>query len=287
MNWAVPVFFMITGALLLNPLKEITIEKSVEKYAMRIFYPLFFWGIIYAFLKLLSNEKRIGFYLIPKSIEYVIEGKSFSHLWYLYVLVGIYLILPLIKSYINYCSKRDIKTLLFILFIMDFIFPFVTKVTSIDIAFKLSLTYPFFYLILGYFIWHCIDNSRTNNIYILYIISLGIIIVLNYMSLKYSFIAEYNSPFIAILAGGIFLKGKEIKTSILTEKNIWKFDRLCFGIYLIHPMFVQFSYRLIKANPTNFSPYIVASFVFWIIFVGLSTIIIWIMHKLQIFEKFI
>ena len=168
MNWAVPVFFMITGALLLNPLKEITIEKSVEKYAMRIFYPLFFWGIIYAFLKLLSNEKRIGFYLIPKSIEYVIEGKSFSHLWYLYVLVGIYLILPLIKSYINYCSKRDIKTLLFILFIMDFIFPFVTKVTSIDIAFKLSLTYPFFYLILGYFIWHCIDNSRTNNIYIIY-----------------------------------------------------------------------------------------------------------------------
>ena len=105
--------------------------------------------------------------------------------------------------------------------------------------------------------------------------------MLNYMSLKYSFIAEYNSPFIAILAGGIFLKGKEIKTSILTEKNIWKFDRLCFGIYLIHPMFVQFSYRLIKANPTNFSPYIVASFVFWIIFVGLSTIIIWIMHKLK------
>ena len=46
MNWAVPVFFMITGALLLNPLKEITIEKSVEKYAMRIFYPLFFWGIM-------------------------------------------------------------------------------------------------------------------------------------------------------------------------------------------------------------------------------------------------
>ena len=128
MNWAVPVFFMITGALLLNPMKEITIEKSVKKYIMRIFYPLCFWGIIYAFLMILSNEKRIGFYMLPKSIEYVIEGKSFSHLWYLYVLIGIYLILPLIKSFINNCCKRDIDYLLFVLFIMDFVFPFVTEV---------------------------------------------------------------------------------------------------------------------------------------------------------------
>jgi surface polysaccharide O-acyltransferase-like enzyme len=58
---------------------------------------------------------------IGKALLSVFEGKSFAHLWYLYVLIGIYLTLPVFKAFINSASRETIEVLLLVLFVFDFI----------------------------------------------------------------------------------------------------------------------------------------------------------------------
>ena len=73
-------------------------------------------------------------------------------------------------------------------------------------------------------------------------------------------------------------------------KNIrflWTVDRLCFGAYLIHPLFIQFTYRFLKITPIDFSLYLVVTVLFAIFFIGLSFVASWIMRKSGLLRKYV
>ena len=117
MYWAVPVFLMITGALLLNPEKDITYKKCFL-YARRILLALVLFGTTFALVMMVGSHQPIN---IGQALLQVFEDKSFAHLWYLYILIGLYLTLPVIKGFINSASRETLGTLLLVLFVFDFI----------------------------------------------------------------------------------------------------------------------------------------------------------------------
>lgn len=79
-KWAVPVFFMITGVLLLRPDKKVSIKDCVCKYAKRMILALLLFGIPYAMLMILFDTKTLSFSIIIESFIRVINGNSFGHL---------------------------------------------------------------------------------------------------------------------------------------------------------------------------------------------------------------
>ena len=97
---------------------------------------------------------------------------------------------------------------------------------------------------------------------------------------------SYNSPMIAVLSVAIFclfMGAKSEKTELL-----WKIDRLCFGVYLIHPVFVNFIYKFLRFTPVTFSGlYPVVTFAFWLLFVIGSFAGAWIMYQIPILGKYI
>ena len=54
-----------------------------------------------------------------------------------------------------------------------------------------------------------------------------------------------------------------------TKTALWRIDRLCFGVYLIHPVFIHLMYRFFNISPVNFGDSILAVLVF---FVGFSIV---------------
>ena len=70
MNWAVPMFLIITGALLLN--KEIQMNLMVSKYIKRIVIALFLFGIPYAIMELYMDTRQLSADMIIKSIVKVV-----------------------------------------------------------------------------------------------------------------------------------------------------------------------------------------------------------------------
>lgn len=81
-RWAVPIFVMITGMLLLSPEKNISIQTIFSKYIKRIFIILVFWVIIYALVTQMVSSDEFDIKILANKII-----NSHYHLWYLYTLI--------------------------------------------------------------------------------------------------------------------------------------------------------------------------------------------------------
>lgn len=86
MRWAVPVFVMISGALLLDPDKNF----SLKRYAAKMIFVLLVFGWGYAILEQFYQVRKISFGLFMYALGNVFQEKSWDHMWYIYMLLGLY-----------------------------------------------------------------------------------------------------------------------------------------------------------------------------------------------------
>lgn len=286
MYWAVPVFFMITGALLLNTQKILSVRIIVKKYILRIFLALFIFGIPFAMLKLIVESHSIRPFQFFEAIIAVLENNGFGHLWYLYTIIGIYFVLPVLKLYINHASNKEIKYILFVLFIFCFAIPLINNLFKTTIAFDIPFKYPLFYIILGHYINIRRDYIRFRlwNIAAIALCVIAIWII-NYVDWMPIIWTSYSSPLIACISSMVFIAF--MKSNFEKRDFIWKIDRCCFGMYLIHPLFIHFTYRFLKISPIDFKYYYLATILLFMIFVICSFIAIYMAQKIGFLKKYV
>ena len=147
MYWAVPVFFMITGMLFLRKEMHVKSSEWLFKYSRRILLALVVFGIPYAALKLVMAD-GLSISLLDKAILAFLSDTGFGHLWYLYALIGIYLIMPVLKKFVDNASEGEIQLVLCALFVLDFCFPLFSRLSNLKIAFNSQFLYPVFYFLL-------------------------------------------------------------------------------------------------------------------------------------------
>ncbi|AHV92316.1 acyltransferase [Bordetella holmesii] len=96
-RWCVPVFVMISGALLLDPQRPLSPRVFYRRRLARIQIPLVFWTVFY----LLWSTTLAGFDQGRLDVSFwprkVAEGRPYYHLWYLYMIVGLYLFAPAVR----------------------------------------------------------------------------------------------------------------------------------------------------------------------------------------------
>jgi len=100
----VPLFLMLSGALLLVPSKKDEgLGLFFRKRFSRVGLPFLFWGVIY-FLWDIYIEKQ------PVTQEFIINGilsGPYITFWYLYLLAGLYLVTPLLRVMVaNFTDKH-------------------------------------------------------------------------------------------------------------------------------------------------------------------------------------
>lgn len=89
-RWAVPVFVMLSGALFLNPAKEISFTVICKKNLLRIATAFGFWSVIYGVVDLWRGMPLKELPLTLLKGEY--------HMWFLFLIAGLYLFVPLLKK---------------------------------------------------------------------------------------------------------------------------------------------------------------------------------------------
>lgn len=110
-RWCVPVFVMITGRLCLSAQPHPSWFEFYKKSFKRISPPLIFWTVIFVAFSYITN-KQYGWNEIWASI---IVGKPYYHLWYIFMLVGLYIATPAItKCNDQFVSKRPAPWIFFI-----------------------------------------------------------------------------------------------------------------------------------------------------------------------------
>lgn len=106
LHYAVPIFMMITGALQLNPDKNLSSSKF-RGYIVKYSLDIVVFGWVFALMEVFFQTHAIGLREILGSFWNMISGDTWNHMWYLYTLIGITLILPMMRTVIAECEKTN------------------------------------------------------------------------------------------------------------------------------------------------------------------------------------
>lgn len=238
---AVPLFFMISGFLLLP--EVLTIKKSIRR-AFRTFCVLVLWSGIYYIWNLFYRNRGYDFI---QSFEEPVK----KHLWFLYAILGMYVALPFLQ-----CMMKNMPDLLmryFALLWFGFMaLDFVTALLNMEITYEVPLVGGSCYL--GYFIMGFIISHTTKKVkiskWVCYtgaMLCIGVIVFATYVGTieageHNEVFFEYRNVLIAIAASLIFYDASQNGTYVFkerTKKIVSLLARHSFTIYLCHVLFLD------------------------------------------------
>lgn len=249
---SVPCFFMLSGALLLG--RQDTIKKSLDR-AKNILLKLFVWSIAFYFFNTYVTHQTtfriFDFWYNP----------SEAHLWYLYVLIPIYIMLPFLQVLSNGLSEELEKAFVLIGFVWlsaVYILSVWGKGFYYDLPIIGNRSY-IFYFFMGHLIQKHKDRITLKNkhyLCILGICSLIIFAVTGVVTLTnqvhYEKFLNYGNPLMILASVSFFAmflckKQEELNLSDKAKKIIDQWSACSFGIYIVHIFFLDI-YKM------NFAP---------------------------------
>ncbi|MBQ9025827.1 MAG: acyltransferase family protein [Methanobrevibacter sp.] len=158
-RFAVPIFLMVSGVLLINrdypSYKDFFTPKAVK-----ITLPYIFWVIIIILLSFYYNNITS---LDTNALSIIFNSFfSFGILWYFWMMIGVYLAIPIINEYVKNKGLEGIRYFLIIAIIASIIYQCCNIFqieTYLDFRFFIG---PIFYILLGYYLHNKEFNLSAN-----------------------------------------------------------------------------------------------------------------------------
>ncbi len=140
----VPLFVLLTGALLLQPSKNESLTVFFKKRWARIGLPALFWGAAYFAWDFLVEHQAFT----SSAIIHGILNGPYYQFWYLYMLIGLYLLTPILRIFVAHADSNDMKYFVAVWFVGASISPLVGFLTT----YYLDSSVFVITLFVGYFI---------------------------------------------------------------------------------------------------------------------------------------
>jgi len=102
-RWSVPVFIMVSGALLLDPARRMTVRSFYLRRLHRVGIPLIAWICFYLIFREFYNAGGIT---PEQAAAEIISGSVFLHLYFLFILVGLYVLTPYLRVLTLHAPRR-------------------------------------------------------------------------------------------------------------------------------------------------------------------------------------
>ena len=130
----VPLFFCASGYLLLS--KDEPIHEFFKKRASKILIPFVCWSYIYLiyqkFVPLLTWQRIFPAESVSFNPIALLQGPTYGHLWFMYVIISLYIAMPIFRNLCRNISSSVLNYLL-ILWVIGSIQVFVSQVWGLRI----------------------------------------------------------------------------------------------------------------------------------------------------------
>ena len=243
-RFCVPVFVMLSGALMLS--KDYELGAFLKKRLLRVILPFLFWSCIYVchdlFLDYMHHGSKYDIPGVFYTMYIKLRDGACYHLWYVYMIIGLYLFIPVIGKFIRHCSNIELFYFLGIWFLTLLLhFP---KIGSYFPNLNLGYFSGYLgYLILGHVLANVIEiNSRKTMIIAIVFTLAGLVItifgnaMMHYKGGEEVFF-DYLTPNVAIFSAGVFMLVKSMREATVNKRIAFVRDligKYSYGIYLIH-----------------------------------------------------
>lgn len=254
--WAVPVFFMLSGATLMDYRQRYDTKTFFARRFSKTVLPFLFWSIVSVFWAVFSQHALPPEMLTDwhSWIDNIFNNRAMSIYWFFIPLFSLYLSLPLLS-----CIPEKMRNTVFG---FTFLYAFISTsclpllFNLLSIPFNSALISPLngggyvMFLLLGYFLTHIkLTKQQAGFVYIFGCFGL----ILRYVgSLMYSyrsgcinetFYGYSNFPSV-VLAAAVFLWFWRRDWFILANSKsafiLRKISSASFGVYLIHFYWLRF-----------------------------------------------
>ena len=255
--WAVPCFVMVSGALLLDPAKKITLSDIFGRYIRRMVLAILLFTFVFVVFDALATGEPKGMAVFGTWLQKAWTNGSWSHMWYLYMLIGLYLMLPLYRLVTRQRNGGMLGYALLLFFLFLCILPSIGYLTGKTSGFyAMAYTVYPFYFFMGYALHK--NKIRLPLIAAVVLLAIGtfLLVLSTYFSIRMesetlrSFSGSYASFAVAFQAIGIFTLFQRGHRLFASTMPIWeRIDELSFGIYLVHLLFLHLFYRVAHWSP--------------------------------------
>lgn len=295
-RFAVPVFVMITGVLLLG--KEEDVVVFLKKRLGRVVWPFLFWSLVYIAYAYYNEDisytgdTRTTVQQVLHQLKY---GSSY-HLWYVYMLIGLYLVIPVLGKFIRNATEKEILYFLTVwLIVMLFSQPYLMRYNpQVDARYFGGYIG---YLVLGYYLANKQFKSRYMfvlagglSIVSVVIITIGTAMLYQYYNGISTLMYEPLSWPIVIVSSAMFLMIRFVTLKVPAFFiNIRDFiGKYNYGIYLGHALILTLldydeNYNL---SYKSFNPFFSIPLTALVCFL-LALLMVYLINKLPFIGKYI
>lgn len=288
MRPAIPLFVMVTGALLL-PVKE-NISAFYKKRLTRLIVPFIIWSVLYNLFPWITGLLGLSLTVINDFFAWAEPDQSFSgalhnilmipfnfsmlavQMWYVYLLIGMYLYMPIFSAWVRQASLKEQKVFLALWFVSLFI-PYLREYLTKDLwgtcswnEFGLLYYFAGFngYLLLGHYIINNNINLSWNKLAVIGIPSFVVGYCITFFGFKsitavpgqpvelVELFFTYCSPNVLLMTLPIFLAVRKIKfESVAVGRFAVSISTCTFGIWMSHYLFLGPCYMLVESLPLH------------------------------------
>lgn len=248
---AVPCFVMLSGAFLLDK-KELDSWSFYKNSIRKLIVPTILFLMLFMGIRLIKVKK------VSVLFTDLIYGTIGGHLWFMYMLIGLYAVFPFIFYF-----KQNVKKSEFIIFSCFMV------VLSCLVHFTCKLIWPIEFLeYLGYFLMGYQIRNNGKKIWgsaFLWMLISFTFLILTYLLNERQFVANNynpsffrnpNFPTVIIASLAIFISFSKMEIPCV-HGFFLKIARHSMVIYMLHPLILNIACKIIK--PAEFSS---GSFIF-------------------------
>ncbi|MQS96623.1 acyltransferase [Companilactobacillus halodurans] len=285
---AVPLFFMISGATILNSKKTRNVGYLFKHRLVRVVIPFLIWSVLSAFfIRVIQRTFEMHDFL--KSVALIYHQPVLMAYWFIYPLLGLYLLSPLLKALVDNIDDKLMNYLLILWIVTSIFLPnVVTSVPQQWSAYFQGYSMLFItsssslgYFILGYKLTQARHRQlNRTKVALIIVLLLAINIILGFLTdgnhLRYlNIISNLIIPMIAALCF-TWLKSFETHYPTWLSKTIEFVAPLTYGVYLVHGLTIAVVEGLFGFH------YFIPNFILSTV---ISLIIIFILSKIPLIKK--
>lgn len=245
---AVPVFFMITGATLIDYRERYDTKTFFKKRLLKVIIPLIIWSIIYFIINFFKGKFSINDLSFKFVFEYFFLVKTNPIFWFFVVIIGIYLAIPVISLIPQETRRKAFLYIIIIIFVFNQFLP--DLLYHLNLNYNYDLKFPLTYsgwisfIFIGYYIdkYEIVKKHRVI-IYVLGIIGfltmvVPTIFISYHKNESCSWFDEYYDAPCVLYSASVFLffkskiNNNQIVTKIMPFFNFVAPTTL--GIYVLH-----------------------------------------------------
>ena len=165
-RFAVPIFVMISGILLLDPKHPLSHKKIWKVYIPRLLIGL----LVIQYIDELQNGIVTGVFplrFLYAPVVNILRASTAVPYWYIYMLIGLYIMAPFLQKMLGNLTRNELFYLMILFFFDRSLVPFLSNLSAFSWmgSFVSSMMLSLFsgyigYFLLGYVLYNYVPNTK-------------------------------------------------------------------------------------------------------------------------------